>query len=257
MKKKIVIILVLLLPAMSFSQDSFKKKLSFDFGYNFHAYEMTDLNRDYVDAFASQTNPPILEEGISSGESFQLGLQYRPMGLFDIGLMGTYQYGERGSNRDNIFTDASGNTIRQDLDFSLRTEALSLGVASSFYISHVLGFHDNSHSFLNHLNISLELQAGMGFSKVKIDSQSSSNPLVSSAQNFTSQDFQGTVGIKSRYEITGSDLLYNIGFRIGYQYLKTGNVENRIGNEWVVLDGDPITLDFSGLYYGVFVGIGK
>jgi hypothetical protein len=51
-------------------------------------------------------------------------------------------------------------------------------------------------------------------------------------------------------------LLTAIGIRGGYQFYKTGTVKTITDIEWRV-DGEPMRLDFSGLYFGVFLMLGR
>jgi hypothetical protein len=110
---------------------------------------------------------------------------------------------------------------------------------------------------LNCSHISIELQGGWGYSRVVADLQRPDQPMFSSYAFFTSQAFQGATGIKYSYDITRNNLISSIGFRFGYQFFKTGNVKDRLENEWIIQGENPISLDFSGVYYGINFGIGK
>lgn len=258
MKKTLFTTTLLFLSLAAISQVQFNNRLSFEFGYDQNRYAMTDLNRFYIDSFASKTNPKILEDHIESGQSFRFALQYRPVGLFDVGLYGIYQYGERNSNPEFIETDQSGMVVgRYQTNYQLSTQALSVGFSTNIFISHLLKLEDNSSVFISGSQISIELQAGTSFSKVIADFQNTHRPMFSSYSFLTSQDFQGAAGIKYSYALTRNNFITSVGFRVGYQYLKTETVKDRLGDAWIVQGSHPINLDFSGLYYGLFVSVGK
>lgn len=240
------------------SQTVSKDRLTFEIGIDQNQFEMSSLNRFYVDSFALQANPKLLDKGITSGHSFRGSLIYRPVELFDIGIYGLYQFGVTDYNPQFIETDEFGMVVARPVgQFSIRTEAVSFGLTSNFFISHLLGFGEKNKKFLSGSHISIELQGGWGYSRVVADLQRPDQPMFSSYAFFTSQDFQGAIGIKYSYDITRNNLISSIGFRCGYQFFKTGTVEDRLGDEWVIQGENPITLDFSGLYYGITVGIGK
>lgn len=258
MKKMLFITTLLLLSLAAVSQVPLNNRLSFEFGYAQNSFEMTDLNRFYIDSIASKTNPKIFENHIKSGESFRFALQFRPAGLIDFGLYGMYQYGKSTWNPEFAETDLSGMvTDRYVVNHTLRTEALSVGLSTNVFISHLLKFEENSSAFISGSQVSIELQAGTCFSKVIADFQNSHRPMFSSYNFFTSQDFQGAAGFKYSYALTRNNFITSIGFRIGYQYLKTETVKDRLGDDWIVQGDYPINLDFSGLYYGLFVSVGK
>lgn len=258
MMGKILIGLFWLTTTSIFAQSSTSGRLSFEFGFNQNQFKMLDLNQFYVDEFASQVNPKLLDEGITSGQSLRLGLQYRPVGIFDVGLYTLYQSGETSSNPQFTQRDEFGMIIARPIgQFSIRTEAISFGLISNIFISHFLNFSEKKRRFLNSSHVSIELQGGWGYSRIVADLQRPDQPIFSTYDFFSSQAFQGTTGLKYSYDITRNNLISSIGFRFGYQFFKTGTVEDRLGDEWVIQGENPISLDFSGLYYGVIVGLGK
>lgn len=258
MKEKLLIGIFWLTTMSIFAQTSSSGRLSFEFGFDQNQFKMHDLNQFYVDEFASQVTPKLLEDGITAGQSLRLGLLYRPYDIFDVGLYSVFQSGMTSSNPQFTQLDEFGTIVANPIGlFSLRTEAIALGLSSNFFISHLLGFSEKNSRFLNGSNLSIELQGGWGYTRVVADLQRPDQPMFSSYNFFSSPAFQGAMGLKYSYDITRNDLISSIGFRFGYQFFKTGNVEDRLGNEWIIQGENPISLDFSGLYYGVIVGIGK
>jgi hypothetical protein len=90
---------------------------------------MSKLNEFYIDSFALKPHVNILQEHIKSGQQFRLGINYKPVGLFDFGLYGSYQYGNSKSRPLLTETDEFGWPIKEHRgSFELRTEAISVGV---------------------------------------------------------------------------------------------------------------------------------
>ncbi|MCH2199208.1 MAG: hypothetical protein MK081_10535 [Flavobacteriales bacterium] len=80
---------------------------------------------------------------------------------------------------------------------------------------------------------------------------------MSSYQFFGSRDVQGTAGFKHVLDLINNSLISNLGIRTDYQYFQTQTVNTRVNTEWIVLEEHPISLDFSWVYVGILLGIGK
>jgi hypothetical protein len=84
--------LTVLLPFPLIGLAQHQGKLSFEFGGGKNTFSMARLNQYYVNSFAIKNK--MLEEGISSGDHFFIGLKYRPNTLFDFGFYGNNQFGK-------------------------------------------------------------------------------------------------------------------------------------------------------------------
>lgn len=249
-----LLIVLLLCPFLGLTQ--IQDKLSFEFSGGKNIFSMASLNQYYVDSFAVKNQ--ILDNGISSGNQFFMGLKYRPNSLFDIGLYGNYQFGKTTGKPKQIVTDDFGNQIgTRELDFILKTEAIGFGISSCWYISHFLKFHEKESRFLNRFHIGLELNAGIGFSKASVDLRDSEMTYASEFEYFVSRDFQGQMSLKFEYDYLKSPIIGSFGIKGGYQYYKTKTLKDRHGIEWVVQNEYPINLDFSGFFGTVFITVGK
>lgn len=252
--KAITFILLILLGVNSFAQ---KNSLSFEFSYGLNSFKMGKLNTFYIDSFAKKEDVGLLKDNIKYGQHYQLSINYRPIGLFDLGIYGSYQFGNSKSTYDLIEIDDSGFPVKiHPSNYNLKTDALGAGIATSWYISHLLKFHKKENA-LNRLHLGIELNGGVGFSKVATDIRVPSFPMASVYEFFDSKDFQGQVGMKIEYDLTKTPLYTTLGIRFGYQFFKTKTVRNRYDSEWLVLGQYPINLDFSGIYGAVYLKIGK
>lgn len=238
------------------AQDN-QNRLSFEFGYCVNSYSMGKLNEFYIDSFAIKPHINLLQDYIKSGQQFRLGIYYKPIGLFDFGLYGFYQYGNTKSRPLLTETDEFGWTIQEHRgSFELRTEAISVGINTTWYVSHLLKFQDKENT-LKRFHFGIEINGGVGFSKAIADIRYETFPIASTYDFFNSRDFQGQVGLKAEYDFTKFPLFTTLGIRFGYQYFRTKTVKDRLGRDWEVLGQYPINLDFSGFYFGTYLKLGR
>lgn len=254
--KKIIIFSLSLLCGTIKAQDN-QNRLSFEFGYGINGYSMGKLNEFYIDSFALKPHINVLQDYIKSGQQFRLGINYKPIGLFDFGLYGSYQYGNSKSRPLLTETDEFGWPIQEHRgSFELRTEAISVGINTTWYVSHLFKFQVKENT-LNRFHFGIELNGGIGFSKSIADIRYETFPIASTYDFFNSRDFQGQVGLKAEYDFTKFPLFTTLGIRFGYQYFRTKTVKDRLGKDWEVLGQYPINLDFSGFYFGTYLTLGR
>ena len=261
MQKIILSLTFLLFLSQVAKAQSQKEKLSFEFGYGVNSYQMNDLNKFYIDGWAETTRDNNwFFDHINFGNNFSLGLNYQAFKSFDFGVYGSYQYG-----KSDIVQGLSeqGNWRNYHLgNAQLRTEAIGVGISSTYFFSETLGFQEKE-STLNRLHLGLEFNGGIGFSRAVISSTFETYPEANLYGFFNSQDFQGQLGLKVIYDFVKSPLITSLGLRIGYQYFKTNNLANLNGNQMFGINvqengaSQPVELDFSGIYVGTFLIIGK
>jgi hypothetical protein len=235
-----------------------QNRLSFEFGYGINGYSMGKLNEFYIDSFALKPHINLLQDHIKLGQQFRLGINYRPIGLFDFGLYGSYQYGNSTSKPVITETDEWGWPIKLHRgSFELRTEAISVGINTTWFVSHLLKFQDKENT-LNRFHFGIELNGGIGFSKAIVDKRCETYPNGSFYDYFSSRDFQGELGLKAEYDFIKSPVFTTLGIRFGYQYFRTKTVKDRLGRDWEVLEQKySINLDFSGFYLGTYLKLGR
>ncbi|WP_234369132.1 hypothetical protein [Brumimicrobium mesophilum] len=235
-----------------------KEELSFEFGYGKHDYSMGNINQFFVDSFASQTNPILLDKNIEKGEQFSLSLNYRPFKYFDVGLFSMYQFSKQNSSSTFLETDDFGNAIaKHERNYELKTMAISFGLNSTLFISSLLNFEQKETDFLKNLSLGIGVSGGIGLSRVVSDLRMKSFPTSSSYSFFESTAFQGQTFIDVGYYFLNNNLFSSVGVKLGYQYFVTKTVQDRLDNGWIVQGENPINLDFSGLYVGTYLMIGK
>lgn len=234
-----------------------KNLIGFEFAYGGSTFAMKNLNRFYIDSFAAKPQIDLLQNRIEIGHQFRLATYFKPLPMFDVGVYGSYQFASSKANPIITETDPMGFPMKMHRGkFELRTEAIGVGIASTFYFSHFLKFQEKE-STLNRLHLGIEVNGGVGFSKAIFDLRYYTFPEASDFDYFNSRDFQGQAGIKVEYDFTKSPFFTTLGIRFGYQYFKTKTIKNRNGDEWVLLGKYPINLDFSGFYFGTYLKFGR
>jgi len=252
---KFYILILLFLVSFNLTAQT-KNKLSFEFGLGQNTYAMETLNTYYIDSFS--TPYKLLDQKIEQGQNYFLNIKYQPMSIFDIGVYGQYQFGEAKKDIEIEFKDGFGDVIEQHKGYIiLKSEALSFGLNSNFFLSSLFKFHEKESQLLQHLKLAIEYNAGVGFSKVITQTLYSTYKPASYYDFFTSMDFQSQAAFKVEYDITQHPIITSFGVKFGYQYYRTKIVKDSYGNNWNVLNKYPIELDFSGLFGGVYIGIGK
>lgn len=256
MKINFLIICISICPAL-FSQFE-TEKLSFEFGYGLNKYSMKNLNRYFIDSVTSQSNPKTLDKKIEKGQMFGLSINYRPSKYFNVGLFSLYQYGSQSLTPKFIETDDFGKVIAQhERNYQLKTQAISFGVSSTFFLNTLLKLDQKKSKLLQNLKLGIGLNGGVAYSKVISDMRSKSLPSASYYEFFESMDFQGQAFVDIGYYFSNSNFFSSIGIKLGYQYFVTKTVRDRLDNEWIIFNEYPINLDFSGLFIGTYIMIGK
>ncbi|PWH82905.1 hypothetical protein DIT68_13490 [Brumimicrobium oceani] len=232
-------------------------RLSFQLGYGVNYFKMVDLNTAFSNGFL-ENELEMDDFEIKTGNSFEFNLLYQSIKLFDFGVYAGYQYTIKNSTPSSYKMNEFNLPIEEcEGRYELRTEALTIGITNSWYIDQIVNNVEKD-NFLNRLRYGVELSAGIGFSKI-ISNLLPAKGAVNQSEYFayTSSDFQSQIGLKAEYDLTTTPIITSLGLRVGYQFLKTGEVRDAANQVWNVNDQYPITLDFSGVYFGVYIKIGK
>ncbi|MBW7867095.1 MAG: hypothetical protein H3C31_02085 [Brumimicrobium sp.] len=230
-------------------------KFFFDFNYSMNTYMMGDVNTFYIDSFAGIPENDFYREKLKRGNNFNIGINYSPIRYLSIGVFGGYQYASLKSYKWHEYLDSElGKTIYTKRQFELKPEAWALGIAGTFYFSELIF----SKKVVQRTHFGIESKGSINSTKI-----TSSNVLFTFYTSDNSKIYYHKynlgvcLGILTEYDITQSPIITTIGLRMGYQWLKTGVMKDAANQEWLVNDKYPINLDFSGLYYGVYLKIGK
>ena len=231
-------------------------KLSFEIGINKHNYLMENVNQFYIDSFASPKTG--LNSKLGKGNGAYLLIKYQPHASFDFGGYINYQYTKAETKTELVFTDGFGDFLETHQgDYFLKANNISLGIASSIYVSHFLKFKESKINMIQRLGISIEFDLGFGFSKASTGVFYHTYRPASYFETFYSTDVNGQVLLKSEFEFLKKPIFSSIGIKLGYQFSKTSPLHNLYDESWASLKKYPINLDFSGLFFGAYMTFGN
>lgn len=263
MNKLVIITTYLFLTSLSFSQNIGSFNVSFEGSLN--QFKMAQLNSFLLDtnyngvASGYYDTPPTNE--IRKGYGFGLSVNYQPLKFQSFGLYGGYQYGsiKRNPQVEYIVDPITMEKGTLNGTFTYSTKSILVGITTTTYLDALI-FDTTSH-FWKRASWGIELNAGVGYAMLRAkqvwasDSESIKTETYSIHHN--ALDFQAQISMKFGYQITKSNLLSTVGVKFGYQYFKTKNVKNDIGSYIFSNNKGTSNLDFSGLFGGVYLTIGK
>jgi hypothetical protein len=246
------------------AQENPRKLFNLELGVNRHHFKMDELNNRFVQR-AIDSDTMLLTQHLTRGFQLQARTSFRVHRLFDVGFSLGYQNGKTEHNPTaNIHVDNVPDVfpfvwIYDSIEgiYGVNAHGFTIGLSSSFYFSELLNFSQKENWF-NRLGLALDFQVGYAFSRVSVYNgwPGSMYQHANYNREYDSQSLVGQLGFKAEYDLLRSDLLAAIGVRGGYQFYKTGSVKTITDIEWRV-DGEPMRLDFSGVYFGVYLKLAR
>lgn len=239
-----------------------KNELSVEFNVNRFNYNMKSLN--YYTNLAYILSPQWYGtdcKKIENGFDYNLYVKYQIHDFIGIGMFANYQFSSIRRPMRYVYTDQEypfdSDPIVFDGTNYVEVNAISFGFSSSLYLNQLFHLDESSSKFLKNVQCSITLIGGLGLSNMidrfKIYKWSSEV-----MTHYKSTDFQGKTELSIGYRF-GKTIFPDAGFKVGYQFFKTSDLKNYTGyNIYPDNDGKrAVHLDFSGLYYGIYLKIGK
>jgi len=262
-KFQLAICVVILIPGVIYSQE--KGKLSFEFEYNSHQLSMDRVNEYLLDTnyFSTYTFKEVQTNQVKKGHSFGLSLCYQPLSFVDFGIYGNFQTSKVKrtpfyyEDLDPIWNPGQ-NIVTHEGEYSFDVRSIFVGVKTTLYINKLIKLNEKSNPFLSNLIIGIELKGGYGFASTKESYAYPSLQVAFAPRSYSSQNFQGKLGLQLGYILSKNTIFSAIGFNLGYQVFKTPVVKDPADKELYYNNNESsVNLDFSGLYFGAFLTIGK
>lgn len=252
-----IVVLLLLFSNVAQSQNDYPQ-IYFEVGYNYQQTKMKQYN-NHIDLI--ETDIFKLDEHLGSVNSLMLALKYKPKLIFDFGIylekqsqtLDRYPM-QKQLNPDLTVTYVEGYHKNQ-------INSWNVGVSATLYFNQFFKFHND---LFKRIKFGLELKGGVGFSKYFSQTHYTTfSPVGIGSVTRKANGFQGQLGFNFEYSFIKSPIISNIGIRIGYQFYNTSTLENQLGYKWGDQEyewssaEEPVNLDFSGIYYGIYLKIGK
>ena len=245
-----------------------KNELSVEFNVNQTDYNMKSMNnylKDTVYHFdpffygRNQTNT------IQTGIKYNLVINYQPFNAVSFGVYTNY----KSASIDRLlgyvyhdFDNPSDSIVFKGTN-KIDVNALSFGLSSNLYLNKLFRIDQNTSKFIKKLQCSFGIMGGIGKSTFNDRALVYNQFGEYKKLQYKSTDFQGKAELDLGYRF-GNDFFIDVGIKGGYQLFKTSAIKNYDGAALVSASLDPnynnpkpVHLDFSGLYYGIYLKIGK
>lgn len=263
--RKGILLTIFLLPELLNAQKL--GDFSVEYGFNLAQFAMNTA-KEYVRT-DSTYNPfyPNQKKSffndLSTGFHQTFSTHYQISNFLAIGIATNYQC----SNLLRTFPhttsisgpDENGNYKINEGRIENKTESFSVGLSSQLYLNKLLHFEKNKSPILQKITASFGVKGMFGWAKFKEKMSIENYPFGNWSYRFDTQNFNFQGELALSYPLFRKNLFANAGIKIGYQYFSTPTLKN-IVDEAIYTNGEPkkeVNLDFGGLYYGVFVQIGK
>jgi hypothetical protein len=232
-----------------------QKKAIFEIGASYHTFDMGAVNKSFINDFAKPIG--ILDDNINSGPQGFAKLKYAPGSFFEVGIMLNYQVGTSSGQSTMYLTDINGEvTDYLTLYNDFYAESIGVGYTSCWYLSDLLGFNSSEKPWVRRTHLGVEVNLGVAYSNAIYESLDNDNINAVRYEAEANGDFQGQIGISGHHNFIQKRFFSGIGFRVGYQHLKTRDLRFNDDTYWEVKN-ERMNLDFSGFYAGVYMRFGK
>jgi hypothetical protein len=231
--------------------DSLKKpnRFSFEYAVGYQKQNMYDLNRFYIDSFASKSG--IFNKQLHHGIYRNFSFFYHPSSYWSIGL--NYKTDQASiQNQSEIYvTDQSGNIIDTiQSNYSLSSKNMGLGLQLQMHWIALI-YQFNQSELWKNLHMTTSLGLSYNSSIVNLSSKINDFNLNDSKQEL-SQCFGSSLQLKISYPILRMKFSQlRLGLNLGYQWIKSDTALSNTGDPWLVLGAYPIKTSYSGLNCGL------
>lgn len=243
-----------------FSQNP--KELSVEFSYGNVNAEIQSLN-DYFQSEQFEGQPWEIsseERKIKEVQNVSFGLNYQISDAISFGVQLNHSYSSLLLPLSITFEPEPNfpeyNYTITGVHF-FRVSTIGFLGGPQIQINKFLRFIDSNSMFLENMEICAKFLGGV--SANSFEERYNFEMYEGLGSQFKSMAFQGRAEIGIGYRF-GKSIFSVIGMKVGYQYLKTGNVRNYSDNRLrfnTIEQPKYVSLDFSGIYYGVYLKFGK
>lgn len=232
--------------------------------------------RDTTDNTSMWFGNTYINDTLKKSPVYGLSLNYQPLNFMNFGFYGFYQskrfkrpYNQIGTVGDPFYNQEY--VIGHDLQ-KVNISSLTVGLSTTIYLNKLFRLESYSSKFLKRFQFGIVLKGGVSFSSFEIGQGSTGLQFVSSLYgthniegmnymdytSFRSMNWSGNIEFKLGYRIIDSNLFSTIGIKAGYQFHTTPVLKNKADRPFIFgQEKEELKLNFSGLYYGVYLNIGK
>lgn len=241
-----------------------------DFSVEFNV-NRTNYNMKNVDGYLADTIafPPFYfgngsYDKIRTGFDYGLTMNYQLLNFLDLGVMLAYQESEVSRLYNQSYTDPYDPSLSYSYDgrTDFKTSAVTVGLSTNVYLNKLLHLDTKDSKFLQRLQWAIGVQGGVAFNA--FDFSNGLYPQINLINypnrltyHFTAKNIHGKVEMKLGFKFVDKTLFSCVGLKVGYQLLNTATGKDGFGVPLKYGDDQTVKMNFSGLYYGVYLKIGK
>lgn len=226
---------------------------------SFGTFQMGELNSFLTDT-STQVAAKHDSSQITSGFSHSADVSIRFNKFWRLGVEGGVITGKDRRDIPTTFTNIiTGETVDYSYYSEIRTSSLLLGLNAGLSIGEVFDWR-NSEKWFNRVSCDVSLKFGVAKSRLNDYIYNPYFNLESTRiMNHKSTDPYFGVELRSGYRLLDRSYFSELGFRLGYCYLKTSPLENNAGAVYNYSENlyREVSLDFSGVNFGLYLLIGK
>jgi len=258
MKRKHLYYLILFLFVVPLKTVGQKEKLNFDFSFSQQYWKMNQFNDFLLDSHNPINDLMLDSPYFKEGFKYQGKLCYQYSKHFNFGVYANYQTAQTTFEKNftvyEPFEDVYSNYTYH---FILQPESKSIGLNLGVLYHEFFNF-DAKSAFLKRLTLSNELKFGISQSKLNaFEAMIIPYKTAHSLFGGTSTHLAGDISAATSYRFIDKQVFSEIGIHVGYQFLLSGIIHNRVDQTLDLSDGTSVNLDFSGVYFGLNLTLGK
>ncbi len=201
---------------------------------------------------------------IKTGFDYGVTMNYQFLNFLELGVIGAYQESEVSRLYNFSYIDPYDPSLNSSYygRTDLKTSAITIGLSTNVYLNKLLHLDTKDSKFLQRLQWAIGLQGGVAFSTFDFSNglfyqTNYVNDPQRLTYSFNATNLHGKVEMKLGFKFLDKNLFSCLGLKVGYQVLNTATVKNGYGFPLKYGKDQTLKMNFSGLYYGVYLKIGK
>lgn len=252
---KILTLIFFLFSGILLGQDKYPK-MSFEIGYNYQLTKMEEFNKYFMDSsFMKYSDIHSIFNYLNNPN---LELKIRPNPQTDFGISVGGQYKTKTGKPILNGLDEDLNVFHEEGLQKLSLRSWDIAITNTWYINQIFDFWNQS-NIINRFDFGINLHFGYKFISLLNEYHVTTfTPTVVSNGKWKSNCFYGKLGVKIEYTPLSKTLFSSIGLTVGYQFNNKETMRYLSGETYIKMPyKKSINLDFSGLYFGVYLKISK
>lgn len=255
MKKIITILLYLLIPFLSFSQEKGAFGIEINSNYNLIKTKEFNLGIDEAIIDWPENRTLLKRREIKNGFDLGVNLSFQTTTLFNIGVFTKYSMSKsindfRTTIVENPILGTPADTLYNSINYS--TVHSIIGIYSDFAVSNLEAWPKENG--LRNMELKISLGVGYSYSRfISLYEKKLINGFLGEVNPVSGIHLMGN--IKLGYKLVQNPIFSSIGLQLGYQALMTSSLK---GGELITFkENEAPQLNFHGLTLGVYLTLGK